>query len=594
MIEKLHKSALWYAGQVVVLAVVLFFGFDLGKRDIAVPFQFRHGGDVIHHLVITKAIISSGWWWEIKDLSAPFTLKMVVFPVGGNLDHLLIKFIACFSDRPGEVLNLFWLLSFILTGISANWSFRRLSFSSPIAFGLGILYALLPFAFDRNLAHLMLVYYLVPPICTLAITIVRWHRYPLTRIHLIILYAICVLVGINYIYTAFFSCFILLVAGILSQFTECPQGRRGRLKSAKLALGAILIVVISAFINLAPTLSLWRNDPPTRMNIGTKLVSDSEAYGLKLRHLILPIRNHPLPVLRHLAVKATEAKFPLENENRTAQLGLLGAIGFLMLLWVSVTSPVSSTPPDRHSQLLRDVSALNLAAFLLATIGGFGSLFALVVSPEIRAYNRLSVFIAFFSFFASGVLLSRLEKVTQGRRLARLIFSAVLSLIVLGGIFDQTSFAKFRRRHKANEARYTTLKSFVGELEQRLPVGAMIYQLPYSSYPRVPPPPYKMNRHEHLLPYLFSSNLRWSSPPLSGEAIAWHQPLRTMNGSKLVSHLSEEAFAGIWLDRFGYVDGGRELLRQLMEVPGTRKFHSADGRYVFVDFKMIFSNQKEP
>ena len=50
---------------------------------------------------------------------------------------------------------------------------------------------------------------------------------------------------------------------------------------------------------------------------------------------------------------------------------------------------------------------LTVAGILLATIGGFGSLFAFLVSPDIRAYNRITGFLAFFALVAVGIALDR-------------------------------------------------------------------------------------------------------------------------------------------------------------------------------------------
>src|SRR5205814_10536651 len=81
---------------------------------------------------------------------------------------------------------------------------------------------------------------------------------------------------------------------------------------------------------------------------------------------------------------------------------------------------------------------LTLAATLLATIGGLGSLFALLVSPQIRSYNRISIFIGFFALLAVVLLIDR-----AGARLLRPSAKAFYYfwLVLLGtiGIYDQTT-----------------------------------------------------------------------------------------------------------------------------------------------------------
>ena len=53
---------------------------------------------------------------------------------------------------------------------------------------------------------------------------------------------------------------------------------------------------------------------------------------------------------------------------------------------------------------------LNLAALLLATTGGLGAVFGFAVSPLIRCYNRMSIFIAFFALAAVALGLARVVR----------------------------------------------------------------------------------------------------------------------------------------------------------------------------------------
>ena len=50
---------------------------------------------------------------------------------------------------------------------------------------------------------------------------------------------------------------------------------------------------------------------------------------------------------------------------------------------------------------------LNATALLYGTVGGFGTIFALFVSPQLRSLNRISVFIAFLSLAAVAACLDR-------------------------------------------------------------------------------------------------------------------------------------------------------------------------------------------
>jgi len=88
-------------------------------------------------------------------------------------------------------------------------------------------------------------------------------------------------------------------------------------------------------------------------------------------------------------------------------------------------------------QRLAGVASLTGAAILLASSGGFGTIVG-VVLPEIRAYNRVVVFVAFLAFSRRWRTLRLADR--QGRRTSAAVARALVAvLIVLVGVFDQTT-----------------------------------------------------------------------------------------------------------------------------------------------------------
>src|SRR5690606_22977322 len=128
--------------------------------------------------------------------------------------------------------------------------------------------------------------------------------------------------------------------------------------------------------------------------------------GLKLAQLVLPTTGHRLEAFRLLTAKYNESGSApgLINENITSAVGALGTLGLLVLLYALLRGrlPATAASPVRA---LAEVGGL---AFLLGTVGGLGSLFALLVSAQIRGYNRISVFLAFTALAALGLLATSL------------------------------------------------------------------------------------------------------------------------------------------------------------------------------------------
>ena len=63
------------------------------------------------------------------------------------------------------------------------------------------------------------------------------------------------------------------------------------------------------------------------------------------------------------------------------------------------------------------------------------------------------------------------------------MLGAGLLLVVLAvGVLDQTSTA-YKPPYAALEAEYRSDGDFVAAIEERLPAGAMVFQLPYHPFP---------------------------------------------------------------------------------------------------------------
>src|SRR5205823_1637784 len=128
------------------------------------------------------------------------------------------------------------------------------------------------------------------------------------------------------------------------------------------------------------------------------------------------------------------------NENRDSVLGLVGVTGFVILLARLLMARSSMS-------LLGGLAALNVAALVLGASGGLGGLFNFLVFPQIRCYNRVCVFIAFWCLLAVGLLLDRWAGPS------RRVWLAAAGLLFLG-LWDVTSqrqaphHSELQRKHQ--------------------------------------------------------------------------------------------------------------------------------------------------
>src|SRR5207244_4087808 len=115
-----------------------------------------------------------------------------------------------------------------------------------------------------------------------------------------------------------------------------------------------------------------------------------------------------------------------------------GSLGFLSLLAVSCLAIAGRSP---RSQLLGDVALPVVPALVMGVTGGFSWVIALSGFTEIRAWNRISVFLAFFSFAAVGYGLDRMLEAGTRRGWTTALAPVVAAMVLVVGLFDQTSSA---------------------------------------------------------------------------------------------------------------------------------------------------------
>lgn len=564
---------------------------NLWKADLRVPFEY--GGDALFHGMVIKGIIDNGWYLRNNFIGAPGGSEVFYFPMADNLHFLLIKLFSLFSSDYALIFNLYFLLTFPLTTISSLFVFRYFKISYLIAVLGSVLYTFLPYHFFRNEHHLVLAgYYIVP----LMVMVILWvfsgkllasgsddnksgSRLNLRSKPFIASIVICLLIASGGLgYYAFFGCFFLLTAGVFAA--------RYWKSVRHLVVALILAAVVFAgfLINLVPNMIYIRSQGDSRtVERGT---GEAEAYGLKIAQMLLPIDGHRIPALARLKERYNVAA-PLVNDNTCASLGVVGSIGFLTLLgWLLVWKPaMEQTREDPQPRaLLSQLSLLNICGVLLATVGGFGSVFALLISPQMRSYNRVSIYLAFFSLFAVVLLLEGFFRRRATSRRARIIFATSLGVILLLGVLDQTGKGiYFVPAYAAFGSENASDVGFIGRIEATVPGGSMIFQLPYIPFPENPWV-YQMPDYEHFRAYLHSKNLRWSYGAIKDRDTArWQLSSANLPTDHFLEAISVAGFSGVYLDRGGYADNGADMEAKLRTVLGIEPMVSANGRMLFFD-----------
>jgi phosphoglycerol transferase len=571
------ESAGVYVFAALLSAIILVSVMGLRREAVRMPF-FYQGDTMFYHLLV-KGMIDHGWFLTNPSLAAPQTLDLRDVPGTDNNFYLvLLKMIAFVKPMYPQVLNAFFLLGFPMVALSALFVLRRFGVSRPVALFASLLYTFLPFHFTRGQHHLFLsAYYFVPLMIMVVLWICRGELQPgrWRDPKLPGSIAICLLAAASGYYFAFFFCFFLMFAGAVAAL------RQKWMKPLLIPSLLVALIFSGVVANMLPSVTRFTEEGS--VHFVRRLAGEADVYGLRIAQLLLPVRWHRIEALSDIKVDYNMR--PLINENDDSSLGLIGAIGFIGLLWwLLFRKPeMKSLDAEGSHGLLNHLSLLNGAALLLGTIGGFGSLIAFFGLPQVRAYNRISIFIAFFALMAVALWIDRWYERFRRQRVSQLAFIAALGVVLTLGILDQVS-PRFLPDYRRAEDEYMSDEVFVKRIEASMRDGAMIFQLPIVSFPENPRV-HKMNDYDLGRGYLHSRKLRWSYGTVKGrEDDVWLRRIAGKPTEQMVETIAWAGFNGIYIDRFGYQDNDRARLEaELSNFLSVSPIVSPNDRQIFFD-----------
>jgi hypothetical protein len=571
-----RTRAVWSASAGGICLLVLLILVRAFSTDLHVPFSY--GGDSFYFLSVVRGLIDNQSWLYNSELNFPFGADMRDFPQFMAVDYSALWLLGKLIKHPGLLLNLYWMNVVALTASLATYSFLRLGLDRRVALTVGVLYALQPYTFFRNTVHFNLIFYCVPVLAGFMVEWIVREKSNITWKPPAVVIVFAIVQGLSYIYNTFFAAVLLLVtAGMIIL-------RMRNWRSSRPVILVLALLVGSAAVNLSPTFFLWARHGKNP-SLSYKTSAQAEVFGLKIRHLLTPIENHPLDGFRRIQQDYDGAGYPLENENRGSRLGTIGSVGFLFLLGYTLWRVTARQSFDPR---LDAAAALTLAGLGLATVGGLGAIFNAFVAPDVRCYNRIVTFLSYFALLAVGVLLTTaLKRWTPPGTRARISVVAVLAAVLILGILDQASWSAFQMP-LTGVIGYTQRRNvfylesqFVKQVEARLGHGAALFNLPYSDFPTDT----KVFTYAHALPYIWGGfKVSWGA--LTGRGSEWAEHIARQPVDKMLPQLALAGFDGVWVNTLNYEGGlDRSPIPALRATPGLTSMVSRDGSYHVFDIR---------
>lgn len=590
------RGRAWYGGRprwaeavgVAVASSLLFvLGFGGGLSRLQNPLG---GGDLLQAYAAAR-VWSEGAPYGSTSFGWPFGFERRYYPTSDGLQNALAGLVTWATGNPFLGIHTVFALSFPVTALAALWVFRLVGLRGPWAV-LGMLaLTFLPYHWYR-LEHVYLatMYSAVLGVGLALLvgngTVERRLRERPRRRFVLLLAALVLVIATSGIYYACFTAVLCMAACVW----RLLRGARWRDLLLAVIPGIAVLAVLAAV--LLPTVLYVREHPPLDP-VAARGVEESVVYAGALVLALLPAPVSHLPGAGWLNSVSGGAlpslgDWPLSEMHLLSNFGSLATLAAIVILAGggvlgarrSAYRPVGgpSAPEPGGPGAMGLIVLLLVTTLLFFVPWGLNFLFAYLVSPDIRAWNRLLPMMFTLVFLGAGLMVQRL-----GLRLRPAVAVGLFVVALLVLVFD--SVLPARGFFAAAAAEGTPFGkagySYAEALNEAVPGHCSVLELPYIPYPEFPPKN-GMGNYEPLWPALINPEKSWSAAAMKGtEASEWQAALGDALDERDIAPLAAGGFCAVHVDRRGYsgqeVD---EVVGELTEMLGEPVAIGFNGNWV--------------
>lgn len=553
----------------IITFIIMFFSLKLYNYKLGLPILDERGDLAIMYM-ISGEIYHEGWFPVITDrLGYPFNSYFGTFLpfIFINTEVLLMKIISLFGFNSFiDIFNIAYILIYPISAIISFYVMRNLKISAFVSMIGALSFAFLPFIFQRIPHYYLATIYFIPLTILLCIwlyeddNIFKLNKtFFKNKKNVFSILFIILIANNGSSYYQFLSCFFICIVAL------CKFLNYKKLNKIYSSIIALILLIFFYGINYLPLL-IYKKNNFINVDIPRNFV-ESEIYSTKISHLLLNTKLFPEYYSQAMLV----------NENRTAYLGIIGVIGFLILIiYMFINS-------NKYVSRISLLSKLNIAAVLFTTMGGFSSLFSFFITPMLRSYNRISVYIAFISILAFCLIV---DKYFIKRNL---VFYISFIILLLFSLYDQIPNIDFNNKEKSKL--FVMDKDFIKNIEMSIPEGSAVYQ--YPSHPMIDAyaPINGVVHYQELIGYLFSDKLKWSAKGDYGrEENKWYDEVSKLDPLDFLNEISYAGFNGLYIDKrlFEDQDYINNFQREVEAILNVKPIiHDNDNIFFYslVDFK---------
>jgi len=570
------RRHLWsLRGEILLTVGLATVGFFVGFGGLRARLsQAVNSGDMLMAYVAT-ALSSDGGFYGGSRFGYPLAMDLRYFPSADHLPSSVAAGIAAVTGNPFLGVNAVWALSFPATALAGLWLMRLVGLRGPLAVLGALAVTFTPYHWERTY-HVWLAtsYSAVLAVClALYVGSGQW-RGALAGAHrrrsIVLMVALCVVIATSGIYYAVFAVMLTGVA-VLWRWVRGAHWR-------DLVLDALPAVGVVAGLALSLLPAWWflHTNPPFTP-IAQRYPWESVQYSGVLSYVLLPSPASGIPGFAHFAraVIAGGDLGPTSGVRSTSDFGTLFTtlallVGVIGTMWLARRARRSgTTEPAEPGEVGPGLVAVLIAvAALFFVPWGLNYLFAVAVSPQIRAWDRLVPVLLSLFVALGAVTLRRLGATRVTGRALVAVFAVGLLVLGLDAVWPYragvTSAAAAAQAEQAEGAHYAT------ELNAAIPGRCAVLQLPYVAYPEVAPVE-TLGAYDHAWPALTNPEKSWSFGANKGTFDSgWLEQLGDSVDASEVADLAAGGFCAIHVDLRGYTaDRGPEVIAALTTILGA-------------------------
>ena len=531
-----------------LIALIIVNGFS-GILTDTLKYPLSYSGDALLWLMQTKRV-SEGWLYQNLRQGYPFGSNNLRYPGFDNAEFIIQKLLMSVGNfNYWQAMNIYLIISFPVCAAITHVVLKRLKCSNQIAFLGSLLYTFLPFHFYRFEHPTYIAYFIVPIYFLIGLEVYE-NQTKNSKISFRLVsrqFLMCIFLST---FGAYFTIFGIIYISAIILFSKPLQNEA---KSFFYSLRFCIFLFVGLLVNLLPNIAyMILNRREEMQNPVVRGSVDAEVFAFKPLQLLLPDKNHVIKLFRDISTTYASSA-PMVNENQGVSLGIVGSLGLILAGYFMFRKEKN----NNESNVLKFLSVSVVFLLLVGTTGGLGTTLSYIGLKQIRAWNRISIFLAFGTIAIFCLCLQSIS-----RRISNPVRAILVILILSIGIFDQVG-GMYNVRSIRDNNEFDLSTEFIQKIENLSPSGTAIYSLPYMTFPESGNS-HNLQTYQNGIGFLVSERLQWSYGALKfSDGDVFFSELSKQSIKKQLRIINRLGFGGIYVDVRGFADNGKLIIEEI-------------------------------